>query len=88
MLASQGVASTLLPENLKLSEVLEGSVAPAMQAIIFDPQTSGGMLAGIPSAQAADCLQDLQAAGYHASAVIGQVEEVVPAAREIRIRIR
>jgi selenide, water dikinase len=40
---------------------------------LFDPQTSGGLLAGVPEAAADACLEELQALGYLTSAVIGTV---------------
>ena len=37
-----------------------GPVSRAMQDILYDPQTSGGLLAAVPAAEAADCLAALQ----------------------------
>ncbi len=37
-----------------------GSVSRAMQDILYDPQTSGGLLAAVPEAEAANCLAALQ----------------------------
>ena len=72
-LATAGIASTLLPENLWLADVLRGDAGVAARAILFDPQTSGGLLAGIPAAKAADCVAGLLAAGYKSAGVIGRV---------------
>lgn len=41
--------------------------------IIFDPQTSGGLLAAVPQAQARDVLRDLHAHGVALAAVVGHV---------------
>ncbi len=41
--------------------------------ILFDPQTAGGLLAGIPSGEAAACLEALKKAGYSNARVIGKV---------------
>lgn len=45
---------------------------PRLRALA-DPQTSGGLLAAVPAAQASNCLQNLAAAGY-AAADIGEVQ--------------
>ena len=42
--------------------------------LLYDPQTAGGLLAGVPVDQADACLAELPAAGYAQSAVIGAVE--------------
>ena len=45
--------------------------------LLFDPQTSGGLLAAVPHAQLNDCLAALTAQGYRHSRYIG---DIVPAA--------
>lgn len=72
----QGVASSLYPENYKLwDRVTNGGAAPNHPAfsLLFDPQTSGGLLSGIPESHAADCLGALREAGYEQAARIGRV---------------
>jgi selenide,water dikinase len=86
-LARAGMASTLLPENLSLAGLLRGDADAATRAILFDPQTSGGLLAGIPKARAAACLAALRSAGYGAAAVIGAVGGAVSSLAAIGIRI-
>jgi selenide,water dikinase len=44
-----------------------------MRDILFDPQTSGGLLISVPSAKAADLLIELYAAGIEEAAVVGEV---------------
>ena len=72
-LARAGTASTLLPDNLALLRLIRGRIDEAMKAVLFDPQTSGGLLAGIPANQAGDCLAQLRSAGYRHAASVGRV---------------
>jgi selenide,water dikinase len=41
--------------------------------MIFDPQTSGGLLICVDQAKAQDLVKSLKKAGYKESAVIGEV---------------
>jgi len=74
-LAIAGIASTLLPENLAAGGIIRGDLDPATRAVLFDPQTAGGLLAGIPPGRAAECVAALTAAGYTDAAGIGSVRE-------------
>jgi selenide,water dikinase len=65
-LAAQGIESTLAPHN----RVVLPDAGPEA-ALLFDPQTSGGLLAGVAVAQAARCVTALRAVGIEA-AVIGR----------------
>ena len=51
------------------------NLSPAEAELLFDPQTSGGLLLAVPDRQAEALLADLRAAGYTAAAHIGQVWE-------------
>jgi selenide,water dikinase len=86
-LAQEGVASTLLPENLALLGLLRGEVDSPTRALLFDPQTSGGLLAGVPGDRAADCIAELQSVGYSHAAVIGHVKQAHLSGREISISV-
>ena len=47
--SASGVASSLLPDNLKAAAAVANTDEPAKQKtwpLLFDPQTSGGLLAG------------------------------------------
>jgi selenide,water dikinase len=72
-LAWEGIRSTLLAENLVLAHVLRGEIDGPTRAILFDPQTSGGLLAGIPADRAAACVAELQANGHGRAAIVGRV---------------
>ena len=71
-----GLFSSLQPQNLRMRRVIANSPAAANEprySLIFDPQTAGGLLAGIAGDRAESCLAALKALGYPRSAVIGAV---------------
>ena len=76
-LAAAGVQSSIYRHNRAATVVVgvAGAIAsdPARMALLFDPQTCGGLLAAVPLAQAGQLVAALQAMGLPA-AVIGRVE--------------
>jgi selenide,water dikinase len=73
-----GILSTLQPANVRLRRAIRNMEAAAkseLYPLVFDPQTSGGLLASIPPEKAGDCIQKLQALGYAQSVVIGTVKK-------------
>jgi len=80
-LAHHGIESTLAPDNRR---VLRGLPAAAETALLVDPQTSGGLLLGLPPNCAQACLQALCDAGVDA-AIIGEVEPARPGDGSIRL---
>ena len=75
MIAS-GVESSLHPNNqlaLDDYEIIGGTPDTPGVRLLADPQTSGGLLAGVPAHAADDCLQALRGKGYAAAAVVGVV---------------
>lgn len=71
-LAASGLASTLAPAN---RAALVGRIAAppgARTALLYDPQTAGGLLASVPAAEVANRLAALAGAGY-AAAEIGRI---------------
>ncbi|MBC6439147.1 MAG: selenide, water dikinase SelD [Rhodospirillales bacterium] len=70
-LLSRGIASTLHPGNVA---ALEGLLDPGtIDPIVFDPQTAGGLLAGIPANRAEACITALHEAGDTDAVVIGHI---------------
>jgi selenide,water dikinase len=78
-LAAHGIESTLAPDNRRL---LGDSPDTALLA---DPQTSGGLLLGLPTNRAIGCLQALRESGLNA-AIIGEVEPARDGAGRIRLK--
>ena len=68
--------SSLQPANVRLRRALrnqQAAVSHPRYALIFDPQTAGGLLASIPQERAEACLSALRALGYAHAAAIGRV---------------
>jgi selenide,water dikinase len=86
-LARAGVASSLLPENLTLAGLLRGAGDEATRALLFDPQTAGGLLAGISADRAQSCVAALRAAGYASASIIGHVGRLGLAPPDVTISI-
>ncbi len=77
-LLAAGIASTLHPGNLL---ALEGAIdTTTADPLLFDPQTAGGLLAGLPPDRAQSCLVALHAAGEGAATIVGTVEDAGQAA--------
>ncbi len=82
--ATLGLLSSLHPANARLGAGLRGGAGPRRD-LLFDPQTSGGLLAGVAPSDAAACVAALQAAGDRGAAVIGRVTARRGADAEIRL---
>ncbi|MBM42281.1 MAG: selenide, water dikinase SelD, partial [Acidobacteria bacterium] len=74
--SAAGWLSSLHPHNVRLRRAVEDvdrvGAHPAYR-LLFDPQTAGGLLAGVPEDRTEPCLAALRAAGYDAAAEIGVV---------------
>ena len=72
-----GVESTLAPSNRDhLQKRWRVEAAPGVtDAVLYDPQTSGGLLAGVPPASIDEVIAKLRDAGYERAACIGRVTD-------------
>lgn len=71
-----GIFSSLQEQNIRLRRSIKRSDDLSGHKnfpLLFDPQTSGGLLASIPIDNMEACLADLHASNYPASIVIGRV---------------
>ena len=66
-----GISSTLNPSNVRAADAVTSHLPPASH-ILTDPQTAGGLLAGIPESQAAACVAELKSLGYPDACSIGK----------------
>ncbi|WP_421657049.1 selenide, water dikinase SelD [Leptothermofonsia sp. ETS-13] len=69
-----GIMSSLYPQNLQAMEFIENGTKrfeDPQFPLLFDPQTSGGLLAAVPEEMGDRCLAALRSLGYSHSAIIG-----------------
>jgi selenide,water dikinase len=85
-----GIFSSLQPQNVRLRRAVRNLEEAAQQptyAILFDPQTAGGLLASLPAARAEACLAELRANGAPQAAIVGVVEAASSALEPITIEL-
>jgi selenide,water dikinase len=84
-----GILSSLQPQNLRLRRAIHNietaSRYPAFP-LLFDPQTAGGLLAGIAQDKADQCIEALKNLGYPDSRIIGHVETMSDQQAPIKIQ--
>ena len=69
-LFEQGVASSLHASNLSaLATLANADPNSPLAKLLIDPQTAGGLLAGVPAEHAARCLAELRRRGYRAAEI-------------------
>ena len=72
----QGIHSSLYPQNHRAARFITNHAqaeSHPLYPLLFDPQTSGGLLASVPADRASGCVSALKAIGYTESRVIGTV---------------
>ncbi|MDH3639761.1 MAG: selenide, water dikinase SelD, partial [Gammaproteobacteria bacterium] len=72
----EGILSSLQPENVRLRRAIrnvESAHRHPLYPLLFDPQTSGGLLASVAADSADQCLARLIALGYTGASIIGRV---------------
>lgn len=73
-----GIFSSLQPQNLRLRRAIknvEQASNHAVYPLLFDPQTAGGLIAGVPADQVDECINFLQSEGYRSAVVIGEITQ-------------
>ena len=75
-MVAAGIVSSLQPANVRLRRAIrnqEAMVSHPRYALLFDPQTAGGLLASIAPDRAEACLAELRSLGYNKACVIGRI---------------
>src|SRR5262249_24923124 len=71
-LLGRGITSSLHADNLTALAILDNgyaSLTDPIAALLIDPQTAGGLLAGMPAECTAACVAELQGLGYRAAEI-------------------
>ena len=85
-----GILSSLQPQNLRLRRAIENIQIASKHSdypLLFDPQTAGGLLAGVPSGYAQQCVKELNEIGYADACVIGEIKHTNDADAPIKIMV-
>ena len=85
-----GIVSSLQPQNVRLRRAvanLEEAGKDPRYPLIFDPQTAGGLLAGVPADRADACVAALRALGYDRTEIVGTVLERTDRLEPVTVRI-
>jgi selenide, water dikinase len=83
-----GILSSLHPANTRLRRALRNqkvAIDHPNYPLLFDPQTAGGLLAGVPESAADACIAALHESGYRQAARIGRVLPQGDAPEAIRL---
>ena len=83
-----GILSSLQPQNFRLRRAIQNIEQAAKHVdypLLFDPQTAGGLLAGIPHQHVDDCLHELKQLGYASACIVGRILAYSEQAAPIKI---
>ena len=75
-ISAKGIFSSLYPDNLQASSYITNNKDFEFNGnypLLFDPQTSGGLLASVSGEKADGCLKKLKELGYEEAEIIGSV---------------
>ncbi len=85
-----GILSSLQPQNIRLRRAIVNINEAANHIdypLLFDPQTAGGLLAGVPQQNAQQCLSELKQLGYYDACIIGKIHAQSEQASPITVSI-
>ncbi len=86
-LLARGITSSLHSDNAAALAMLDAAAQThPLAPLLIDPQTAGGLLAGVPAERAGRCLDELRELGYRA-ALIGRVEQLAGPEPRVRFEI-
>ena len=85
-----GILSSLQPQNVRLRRAIQNIEQASRHPdypLLFDPQTAGGLLAGIPAESVERCISELRQIGYSEACIIGKINAASEADAPIKIII-
>ena len=84
----RGILSSLQTQNMLVRHAIEDKdnmASLAQYALLFDPQTAGGLLASVPADRAGVCIDDLRSRGYGQAEIIARVISSFDQTRNMRL---
>ena len=85
-----GIFSSLQEQNVRLRRAIKdpGELKQHKHfPLLFDPQTSGGLLAAIPTENSEACLAELKELGYPMSVIIGKVTNDAESVESVTLKV-
>jgi selenide,water dikinase len=80
------ITSSLYAENSRALQFIQNKITQSPRLpLLFDPQTSGGLLAAVPREMGDRCLTALRENGYSHSTIIGEVHSPQPGSQPITL---